>query len=93
MTSSELVTQGKPGASVYQIKGWHLLLVTATILVSIGVSWGTLKSQVDSNSRDIEFIKSERYVPKEDYWRQMSELQSQVERLETKIDALTRLVK
>lgn len=79
--------------AVYQIKGWHLLLTVATLLVTMGVAWGTLRAQVEQNSRDIQDMKQERYVPKADYWRDQDDISKKLDTLSGKIDALTRLMK
>lgn len=84
---------GNDSGAVYQIKGWQLVISLCILIFGSGVAWATLQAQVNQAQRDVQEIKAERYVPKDDYWREMGDLKDQVNKLEGKIDALTKLLK
>lgn len=84
---------GNESGVIYQIKGWQLVLSLAILIFGSGAAWATLQAQVSQTQRDVQEIKAERYVPKEDYWREIGDLKDQVNRLEGKIDAQTKLLK
>ena len=63
------------------MKGWHFIAGVAAILITFGIAWGTLNARVEQHDREIQDIKQERYVPKEDFWQAIGDLKREIEEL------------
>lgn len=72
---------------------WHLIILLVAQIATTGIAAGALNEKVDQLDRTVQEMRSERYIPRSDYNDRVQELEHQIERLEGKIDALTRLVK
>jgi hypothetical protein len=82
---TQLATVDMDHHSVIVIKGWHHILLIATLLVSVVISYATLRSSADENSRRVRDLETGT-LRKEQFDLAMQEMRGRLERIERKVD-------
>lgn len=65
------------------VKSWHTVIIVVTLMVTLVLSYGSLRDRLDEHTRAIEELKSRPQVSKPE----LEAIDHRLERIERKLDA------